>query len=298
MTQSDGDHGRYPDKYHGGLVFFDTHDHGLDGYCRIVASTLEDYGHRIDRQSTPARDHARITSHAYAVTLTVSPRREVGPQGRRRTGKVAIPTERLQLTLIPACPARSDDSDSQLLLLVMLYRMIEAYGARHVEWLNPATVLPAGRFMSAFAHVSPRRVRGRQEIIEIDDPRLAPMTGAASVTPICHDKGTAPAASEICEERALALAFRAESAAETGACHDLGKAPGRHGDNDIRRLAAWGMTGVVAFMSGPVGLSMAAVNLARGEDFRLSTQVLSLTGFLTVATSGTAMADVLALLPI
>jgi hypothetical protein len=43
---------------------------------------------------------------------------------------------------------------------------------------------------------------------------------------------------------------------------------------------------------------MAAVNLLRGEDFRLNTQVLTLTGFIGVVTTGSAVADVLTLLPL
>ena len=37
--------------YHGGLVFFDNNVQGLDGFCRAVSSTLEDYGFLVDRQS-------------------------------------------------------------------------------------------------------------------------------------------------------------------------------------------------------------------------------------------------------
>ena len=69
-------------------------------------------------------------------------------------------------------------------------------------------------------------------------------------------------------------------------------------ESDIRRLASWGLTGVVACLSGPVGLSMAAVNLMRGEDFRLNTHVLALTGFLVVSTSNGMVAQVVSALPI
>ena len=38
-------------------------------------------------------------------------------------------------------------------------------------------------------------------------------------------------------------------------------------DSYVRRLAIWWLTGVVVCLPGPVGLSMAVVNLMRGEDF-------------------------------
>ncbi|TNF58872.1 MAG: hypothetical protein EP307_11545, partial [Rhodobacteraceae bacterium] len=47
--------------------------------------------------------------------------------------------------------------------------------------------------------------------------------------------------------------------------------------NDLQRLTAWAMTGCIATLSLPVAASLAAVNLIRGEDFRLNTQVLSMT---------------------
>ena len=74
--------------------------------------------------------------------------------------------------------------------------------------------------------------------------------------------------------------------------------PEDEAENDIRRLATWGMTGVVTLMSGPVGLSMAAVNLARGEDFRLNTHVLSLTGLLVMLQSSGALAGAVSYLPL
>lgn len=267
--------------FHGGLVFFDDNAQELDGYCRIVASTLQDYGHSVDRQSLLSQDEARITTPAFAVRLQIGP------------------ANRLILTLLRA---RSDDdpSEAQLMLLVMLYRMIEAYGAQDVEWLDPQTVLPAPAFMSAFAQVSPRRVRSRQEIMDGDDPRFASVDDTEHDIAYRYDEiqGQAAYAGEglvdLSAEQALSMAFR-----ETPHPNELNGDDGpEQAQNDIRRLASWGMTGVVVCISGPVGLSMAAVNLAKGEDFRLNTHVLSLTGFLGVMTSGTAMADVLSVLPI
>ena len=68
--------------------------------------------------------------------------------------------------------------------------------------------------------------------------------------------------------------------------------------SDVRRLATWGMTGMMVFLSGPVAVSMAAVNLVRGEDFRLNTHVLALTGFLVTMQSSGMLSSVVAHLPI
>lgn len=69
-------------------------------------------------------------------------------------------------------------------------------------------------------------------------------------------------------------------------------------DSDVGRLAIWWLPGVVVCLPGPVGVSMAVVNLMRGEDFRFNTHVLALTGFLVVSTLNGMVAQVVSALPI
>jgi len=57
------------------------------------------------------------------------------------------------------------------------------------------------------------------------------------------------------------------------------------------------MTGMMVFLSTPVAASMAAVNLIRGEDFRMNTQVLSLTGLLVSLQSSGALASAVSYIP-
>ncbi len=294
------------DTFFAGLAFLPSHQPDLHGFCRVVAGTLADYGHIVERQSILSANQARITTRSYAVELSMAPA-DSEPAALMVPGSATVPTDahaepqgaRLEITLIPADPRGTDIAQSQLVLLVMVYRMIEAHGARHVEWLDRTTVLPAGRFMSAFSHVSPRRVHGRQEILDANDPA----TDGANAMVVHHGPrhGDQPDSvidgshvmSDLPPDQALSLAFRSDQQDERDAIN-----AGDAAESDIRRLAAWGMTGVVTMISGPVGLSLAAVNLLRGEDFRLNTQVLALTGFLGVATTGSAMADVLSLLPL
>lgn len=278
----------HADRLHGGLVFFDKQTDGLDRFCRVAASTLEDYGFKVDRQRILQNGEARITSSAYALKLSFA----ALSNGRRRWGP-----SRLELTLVPADPRRTDEKKSQLVLLVMLYRIVEAYSARSVEWLDPATVLPAGQFMSAFSKVSPRRVHGRHETHDDKDVSLEPVHETEQ-TPVIHWQKAPENAPETAprsdDQGVLALAFRdAQEGEPSDACE-----PVQEAESDIRRLAIWGMTGVVACLSGPVGLSMAAVNLAKGEDFRLNTHVLSLTGLIVGVSSSSAMADMVAMLPL
>lgn len=278
MTQSD--------RLHGGLIFADGLDQGLDGVCRIVSSTLQDYGYVVDRQSLMPGGQARVTTARISVGLELLTHED----GRRR----------LALQMITAGHLQVDPEEGQLVLLVMLYRIAEATDVEEIEWLDPDTLVPAGRFLGVFNKVSPRRVQSRPHVVDMDTPRFAPV--AEEEDTICgrydelnKDRAPTPKPDLIDQQEAVAHAFRRGAGEDPLADAD---AEDETPDSDIRRLATWGMTGVVVCLSAPVGASMAAVNLLRGEDFRLNTQVLALTGFLGVATSTSAMAQVVSYLPV
>lgn len=278
------------DKYHGGLVFAGNQDNALDRFCRIVASTFEDYGHSVDRQ-TILDDHiARIATEHYMLKLTLLPwgsPSETIQRSARMDAAAGLNTARmngqfdehhLDITLTPVSPGHEDIEVTELMLVVMLYRMVDAFPVRQIEWLNSDTVLRVDQFMSAFTNVSPHRVRSRQEVqipaghrfasIEDTEPGLARHCDAI-LGKTAH--GGCEGLIELTDEEMLALAFRDGPRPDEYAF-------GEDVPSDIRRLATWGMTGMLAFLSTPVALSVAAVNLARGEDFRLNTQVLALTG--------------------
>jgi len=67
---------------------------------------------------------------------------------------------------------------------------------------------------------------------------------------------------------------------------------------DIERLGAWVLTGGAAPLCLPVAASLSVLNLLKGEDFRLNTQMLSLSGLGFVLNSNGAFAQVLHALPI
>ena len=287
-------------RYHGGLGFLGKPDCGLDRFSRIAAATLEAYGHRVERQSAQGPLDARITSSRFVVALHLD---GAGPapadRDRRRPEREdELIQRRLTISLCPAEDGPGMDAQAQLMLVVMLYRMVEAYGALSIEWLDPDTVLSVEQFLSAFAEVSPRRVRGRQEILDERRARFAPVDETARTLnhqcdAICGQSPTGPEGPvDLTEEEALALAFR------DGPRPDEITDPGEESMSDIRRLATWGMTGTVAFISAPVAISLAAVNLARGEDFRLNTQVLAFAGLIAMLYNSGALTHAATVLPI
>lgn len=300
-------------RYHGGLVFTGQQESALDRFSRIVSATLEDYGHRVERQSIMSVQQARITASQFLVKLTLSKGAKPSDHTTRsmridaaaglnpKTRVADEPMQRLEISLCPADPARADQSQSELLLVVMMYRMAEAYPTEYVEWLSPETILTTEQFLGAFSTVSPRRVRSRQQILDCKGPRFAPVDDTepglvhqydAIAGQKLFDGHEGPVS--LSEQEALSFAFRMDPHPdEFEAVEEEDER-----DNDIRRLASWGMTGMMVFISAPVAISMAAVNLAKGEDFRLNTNVLSLTGCLVVLQSSGALASVMAMLPL
>ena len=285
-------------RYHGGLVFFGKPEQALDRFTRIVTATLEDYGHPVERQSILDRNNSRVMASHYMVKLSLADAPDA-------MFEVKMNGKSLQRMVIDLCPvsAGQDDKDiSELMLVVMLYRMVDVFATRSIEWLNPKTVLTLKQFMAAFTDVSPRRVRGRQEVLEAADVPFHSVgeteEGLAEqydtlVGQVVH--GGKLGLIDLSEEETLALAYRFNRRPDE---IDAPIPPEEEAQNDIRRLAVWGMTGMVAFLSAPVALSVGAVNLAKGEDFRMTTNVLSLTGLLVVLQSSGALASAVSLLPL
>lgn len=278
--------------YHGGLVFLGDDAAALDRFCRIVAATLEDYGHPVDRQCVTDPHNARVVTSRYLVNLTLDDRRYRGkaPELAAEDGRAR---HRLEIEMTPVSGGYEDRDISELMMVVMLYRMVDICSTEAIEWMDPGTVLTIDQFLSAFSNVTPHRVGGHRRParfapVEDTEPQLADrfdtLTGGTG-----EDELVALSADE-----ELALAFRADRGADAAPAQSAEE----KAQNDIRRLAAWGMTGMVAFLSAPVAASMAAVNLARGEDFRLNTQVLSLTGCLAILHGTGALAQAISVLPI
>jgi hypothetical protein len=299
-------------RYHGGLVFAGTQENALDKFSRIVSATLKDYGHYVERQSVMNPQRARITANQYLVKLNLGagtvPDRHIDDCGDADVTAVLNesedPLQRLEIVLCPVDPACADQTHSELLLVVMMYRMVDAYSVEYVEWLDPEMALTTEEFLGAFSSVSPRRVRGRQQILDDLYPngdRFAPIEETApgldrQYEAISGQKpfGAYEGPVSLTEQEALALAFRTEPHPDEISAEELDYEP----DNNVRRLASWGMTGMLFFVSAPVAASMAAVNLIKGEDFRLNTQVLSLSGCLVLLESSGALAEVVSYLPL
>lgn len=282
-------------RYHGGLVFYGYPEDPLDQFSRIVCSTLTDYGHAVERQSMQQGENALILTSQYQLRLQLE---ELGQTPAGCEAAYEDQAQRMTIEITPIAPGQEDRDITELMLVVMLYRVVDAFDVDQVEWLDPETILPVEAFLGAFASVSPRRVRGRQEVLDHRGQRFAPVAETEADLIQHYDTilGKAPHQGQfglidLTDEETLALAFRETPHPEELDPEALKPA------SDVQRLATWGMTGMLAFLSAPVAASVAAVNLIRGEDLRLNTHVLSLTGLLVVLQSSGALASAVGYLP-
>ncbi|MBO9444666.1 hypothetical protein J7416_02430 [Ruegeria sp. R14_0] len=291
--------------YHGGLQFSGKTEDAIERFSDIVAKTLEDYGHLIERKTLLNTTEASIVSSQYLIRLTLDTR-VVDTENRyerlnRTAGLktiqkpvVTLPKNRLTITVTPVSPLLDDSEVSELMLVVILYRMVDVCATQRVEWLSPNTVLTVEQFMSAFDTLTPSKPRNRKQIFEavtgpfagldvtdtedLDEPEKQALKPAAR--PI-----------QLSDEQLLSIAFRTEPI-EQNTDRDDTPPLDHERPSDIIRLSSWGLTGAVASVSVPIAVSLAAVNLIKGEDFRLNTQVLAYSVAISALSTSGALAGV------
>ncbi|MES0860858.1 hypothetical protein ABLN87_00710 [Ruegeria sp. SCPT10] len=295
--------------YHGGLQFDGDADGAIERFSSIVATTLQDYGHLIERKAMLNHTEASIVSSQYLVRLTLKREaanadthhdrldRVVGLKTAPRRRIATRPQNRMQIIVSPVSPVLDDPEISELMLAVMLYRMVDICSTRRVEWLSPRTVLTLEQFMSAFDTLAPGKSRDRKQIfqsisgqfagVDIPEPDEQIAVSNPSARPI-----------QLTDDQLLSIAFRADETLEPPSNENKpfeqiqDNTEDEDRPSDILRLSSWCVTGVIASVSMPIACSMAAVNLIRGEDFRLNTQVLVFSSAIVALNASNAFADV------
>ncbi|MBO9410360.1 hypothetical protein J7406_02780 [Ruegeria sp. R8_2] len=292
--------------YHGGLQFDGETDGAIERFSAIVAATLEDYGHLVERKSVLDSTEASIVCSQYLVRLTLDTQVPASETRIERVDRAAglktikrpvvtLPQNRLTITVSPVSELLDDTEISELMLVVILYRMVDICATKRVEWLSPNTVLTIEQFMSAFDTLPPaKKKRNRKQVFEAVS---GPFAGLDTIEEDPLDepqkKAPPPAARpiQLSDEQLLSIAFRTEPIEQPIDQEDT--PPLDHEQpSDVLRLTSWGLTGAVASVSVPIAVSMAAVNLIRGEDFRLNTQVLAYSVAISALSTSGAFAGV------
>ncbi|WP_336510105.1 hypothetical protein [Ruegeria lacuscaerulensis] len=294
--------------YHGGLQFDGETDGAIERFSAIVSATLEDYGHLVERKSIRDATEASIVCNQYLVRLTLDTQVPVAEDRFERMNRsaglktlqrpvVTLPKNRLTITITPVSPLLDDREISELMLVVVLYRMVDICATQRVEWLTPNTVLTIEQFMSAFDTLPPvkKKKRNRKQIFEaVSGPFAELDTIEEDQLDEPQKKAPPPAARpiQLSDEQLLSIAFRTEPIEQPLDRDDTHPLDHDEQPSDILRLTSWGLTGAVASVSVPIAASMAAVNLIRGEDFRLNTQVLAYSVAISALSTSGAFAGV------
>ncbi|MDA7963382.1 hypothetical protein [Ruegeria sp.] len=273
-------------RYHGGLQFSGSADHALERFSDIVAATLEDYGHLVERKSLLNPSEASIVTSQYLVRLQLEVQEVENTDRYERMDRAAglktltrpaptRPRNRLAMTISPVSELLDDSEISEMMLVVALYRMVDICSTQRIEWLSPKTVLTLEQFLGAFDTLAPRKPRDRKQIFNAISGPFAGLDLPDPLADMVEPAKAKPRPIQLTDDQLLSIAFRTEPEAPISST----PAPDVEDErpSDILRLTTWGMTGAVASISAPIAMSMAAVNLIRGEDFRLNTQVLALT---------------------
>ena len=290
--------------YHGGLQFDGDTNDAMSRFTAIVATTLQDYGHLVERKTLLNDTEASIVSSQYLVSIRLESHASAMQDRFERRDRAAglrtmarpssnMPENRLTITVTPVSPLLDDTEISELMLVVVLYRMVDICATRRVEWLSPTTVLTVEQFMSAFDTLTPVKQRNRKQIFEAVSGPFAGLEIADDPLDEPQETAQTPAARpiQLTDEQLLSIAFRTETDEQPT---DQEETPplDHEKPSDILRLSSWGLTGAVASVSVPIAVSVAAVNLIRGEDFRLNTQVLAYTVAISALSTSGAVAGV------
>lgn len=152
----------------------------------------------------------------------------------------------------------------------------------HIAWLSPSALLTASEFTQTLCAPAPRRV-------QLDDcPRAARPCAHGDLSSSGLQKLAAPV--DAPQDDPLALALRHEPTLQ-----ELADEFGEDAipEPQVRRASVWLMTGILAIFALPVAAALAIVNLFKGEDFRLATQVLALSVLVAGTNVSSALAGVL-----
>lgn len=267
---------------HASLIFIGEDRVDTAPFRRLAEQALADHGETRQPRRPVSDDLDVIAGSECYVRITT------GDDTNPRTGKVS--GAKLTVT-VSAYDADNPDPDRlHGLLANIVTRGLRKTDADLVEWLVPDALMERDEFLEVCSYVSKRRhsrhngtrvgASERYEAVtdlgtdlvdrlqaEMDDKLsdFDPMLASNQID------GWDPAAMNI------ARMFRQEATEEELIIVE------RERDEQLStplRLATWAMTGTVATMSLPLAASLSIMSLAKGEDFRLNTQALAISGLM------------------
>ena len=290
--------------YRGKLGFAERDDAALSKASVLVVQTLEESGHEVDRFHAKRAHRVNLDCDHYIVSLRH--RRSPAPM---RQSDGAPCRSHLDITFTPRFPEQTDQELTEMLLARSMQALLTELNATTVEWLETGVMLDRAAFLSAFGSSyaegpSSARDTVAQDIqvpVDAAVPEQAELaatikafdsyaarSGGAQVETIARVPAKTPRFASV-EDTFGTLTTECDRVIERRA----GKTPSEIlsayrkvtgvvslGGCNAGTMSAWVLTAIMATMSLPLGITAAAVNLARGGDMRFSVQMLGVLALL------------------
>lgn len=298
--------------YRGKLGFAERDDAALSKASVLVVQTLEEFGHEVDRFHAKRAHRVNLDCDHYIVSLRH--RRSPAPM---RQSDGAPCRSHLDITFTPRFPEQTDQELTEMLLARSMQALLTELNATTVEWLETGVMLDRAAFLSAFGSSyaegpSSARDTVAQDIqVPVDAAGAVPVdaaapeqaelaatikafdsyaarSGGAQVETITRVPAKTPRFASV-EDTFGTLTTECDRVIERRA----GKKPSEIlsayrkvtgvvslGGCNAGTMSAWVLTAIMAMLSLPLGITAAAVNLARGGDMRFSVQMLGVLALL------------------
>lgn len=275
------------------LVFLKDRDIDIVAAANHTARGLEAMGHRIEGVHIVSDDHAQVSTQTHDTMLQLQP-----------DFRPAYASETADLCLTVTMHCHCIDRMSQFTLDAMLARVLQALNETlepdFVQWKETDVLLPSAQFARATkgeetqkdAHglATTQRTDTRKSLPDVEDINAVLQSRIGNHDPDIFDAGTA--SDQILETLSdgwIDPSVVAEQEAALAHAREVEDIE----DAAPLRLSAWFMSFAVVLFALPIGVALVIVNMAKGENLRLSSQTAALTGtfvaFQTLGTTASAL---------
>lgn len=257
-----------------GLVFLGNRTFDMAAMICRIAETLEHLGERVTERRLLSEEIAVVRAAGFDCRLQIA-----GPCDLARLDGPAA--RRILVTLMREGGVEPGEQERlQAVIAHLLARLQAVLLPDYVQWTDPDAVLTRAEFCAAVANtaampVPARKPRPKKRTRRLPDVEAAYAELRAQMPELARMNTE--------EERldALRAAFRdpePERLAEE-VSDDLRE------PTEPLRLAVWMMTITLGLFALPVAAALTVINLMRGENLRLTSQMAALTGFFMVLSS-------------
>ncbi len=278
-----------------GLVFMQHQDIDIVSAANNVASGLETMDHVIEGVHILSDLSAQVSTNSHDMTI------DLKDDVASPSGEIEAP----QLCLVVKLSSRHNTRSARFARDAILARSIQTLNTElspdFIQWQNAAFLLPSESFAAATGvedNCDPqtRRDASSKTSAQIDLPDVEQTNAVLQNRLTSHDpeifenQASPDRLREIFSDGWVDPALIAQEEAARAYAREM---------EDIEvtaplRLSAWLMSFSVALYALPVGVALLIVNLAKGENLRLSSQTAALTGtfvaFQAMGTTADAMA--------